>query len=894
MARCPSCSSEAGSGRFCPSCGASLSDSEAPTRLTSSGSSSSDASRHGRFLPGALLGDRYRIVALLGRGGMGEVYRGDDLKLGQAVALKFLPPGIEKDAARLARFHDEVRIARQVAHPNVCRVYDVGEVDGNHFLTMEYVDGEDLASLLRRIGRLPSDKGVQIARQISAGLAAAHDAGVLHRDLKPANIMIDGRGRARITDFGLAALGEEVQGEEARSGTPAYMAPEQLQGKGVTQRSDLYALGLILYEIFTGKQPYPSRSGAELLKKQTTTSPMSPSSVVGGLDPAVERIILRCLTPDPAGRPASALAVAAALPGGDPIAAALAAGETPSPEMVAAGGDSEGPRVRAAAAWFAGTVLGLAILVPLAARSQVLLLSPLSKSPEVLTDRAREILRLLGYTERPVDEIAAFSIDSGYLTYLNRLRPPPEWSETLSRPQPSVIQFRLRQSPALLVRQSKGTIGDWFVDPPPLRPGMLDIMLGPDGRLVALAATPPDKLPPAAPAGEPDWSPLLRAAGFDESGLESATPQWVPPHFCDTRKAWKGAYPTSPPTPVRLEAAGLAGKVVGFRIVAPWDRGEEAVPEPAASDPWIVRFARAAVFVLAIVAALAVATRNLRKGRGDWKGALRCAVYLGALRLLWMLAAHHLPSESEAELLMAHLAWSTYRVCMVGVLYLALEPYARRLWPRMLVSWVRLVDGRFRDPLVGRDVLIGTLFGVLLALIGTLVNVLAARLGLPGSLPGIDVWALESMRGFRQGIAALLGVHVSSTLEMFFPLMLLLMLRLLSGRTWVAIAGTSIIGGLVTFQSGSPLLALGGLAIALVIFWTALFRYGLLAMIVLGTVDRLLEQLPIGFEPGAWYGASAILPLIAVAALALWGFRACAAGKPLFRDAVFEAESARS
>ncbi|HEU5180231.1 MAG TPA: serine/threonine-protein kinase [Candidatus Polarisedimenticolia bacterium] len=893
MARCPTCSSEAGFGHFCPSCGASLSDSEAPTRLSSSGSSSSDP-RHGRFLPGTLLGDRYRIIALLGRGGMGEVYRGDDLKLGQAVALKFLPPGIEKDAARLARFHDEVRIARQVAHPNVCRVYDVGEVDGNHFLTMEYVDGEDLASLLRRIGRLPPDKGVEIARQISAGLAAAHDAGVLHRDLKPANIMIDGRGRARITDFGLAALGEEVKGDEARSGTPAYMAPEQLEGKGVTQRSDLYALGLILYEAFTGKRPYSSTSGADLLKKQTTTSPTSPSSVVGGLDPAVERIILRCLSPDPAGRPSSALAVAAALPGGDPIAAALAAGETPSPEMVAAGGDSEGLRVKTAAMLFAGIVLGMAALVPLAARSQVLLLSRLSKSPEVLAERAREILGELGYTERPADHIVAFTIDTSYLSYLNRLRPPPQWPETLARPQPAVIQFRLRESPALLVRESKGTIGDWFLDPPPLRPGMLDVTLGSDGRLVALAATPPEKLPTGAPAGEPDWAKLLSIAGFAESSLESVEPQWVPPCFSDTRKAWKAEYPTSPPTPVRLEAAGLAGKVVGFRIFAPWDRGEEAGSEPSGSDPWIVRFARAAVFVSAIVAALVVATRNLRQGRGDWRGALRCAVYLGTLRLLWMLSAHHLPSDAEVDLLMAHLAWSTYRVCMVGVLYLALEPYARKLWPRMLVSWVRLVDGRFRDPLVGRDVLVGSLFGVLLSLAGTGVTVLAARLGLPGSLPGIDIWALESMRGFRNGIAALLGVHVSSALEMFFPLMLLLILRLLSGRTWVAITGTSIIGAVVTFQSGSPVISLVGLAIGVVIFFTALFRFGLLAMVVLGTVNRLLDQLPIGIEPGAWYGATIMLPLLAILGLAIWGLRGSVGGRRWFRDAVFEAESARS
>ncbi|MGH7339393.1 MAG: serine/threonine-protein kinase, partial [Candidatus Rokuibacteriota bacterium] len=141
---------------------------------------SSDSGDGGRFSAGTILANRYRIVGLVGRGGMGEVYRADDLKLGQQVALKFLPAALAADAGRLARFHNEVRVARQVSHPNVCRVYDIGEVDGQVFLSMEYIDGEDLATLLRRIGRLPRDKAVEIARQLCAGLAAAHDRGVLH------------------------------------------------------------------------------------------------------------------------------------------------------------------------------------------------------------------------------------------------------------------------------------------------------------------------------------------------------------------------------------------------------------------------------------------------------------------------------------------------------------------------------------------------------------------------------------------------------------------------------------------------------------------------------------------------------------------------------------------
>jgi serine/threonine-protein kinase len=237
----------------------------------------------GRFPPGTLLAQRYRVVSLLGHGGMGEVYRANDLLLGQTVALKFLPAQWTSHEATLARFRNEVRIARQVSHPNVCRVYDIGEAEGSTYLSMEYVDGEDLASLLRRIGRLPQDKALEIARQLCAGLAAAHDKGVVHRDLKPGNIMLDGQGRLRITDFGLAGVAGEVK--DIRSGTRGYMAPEQQSGRDVTARSDIYALGVVLHEIFTGKRPSADASHPDLA-------------------PEVDRVIRRCLAEDPATLPA--------------------------------------------------------------------------------------------------------------------------------------------------------------------------------------------------------------------------------------------------------------------------------------------------------------------------------------------------------------------------------------------------------------------------------------------------------------------------------------------------------------------------------------------------------------------------------------------------------------
>jgi serine/threonine protein kinase len=301
---CPRCQREISrDSSSCSVCGFSFDDEtqrlEPPTTPANKSEdkrsfTSFDSIDDARFIPGAMLAERYRMVGLLGRGGMGEVYRADDLKLGQPVALKFLP---------------------------------------EHLLS----DGAALSSLLHRIGRLPGDKAVQIARQICAGLAAAHDNGVLHRDLKPSNVMIDEHGNARILDFGLAGLADEFGDDEARAGTPAYMAPEQINGLEQTIKSDIYSLGLVLYELFTGRRAFEAATLNELIKlRRSDTTPTTPTSIVKDLDPVVEKVIDRCIQKDPSLRPSSALQVAAALPGGDPIAAALAAGETPSPEMVAA------------------------------------------------------------------------------------------------------------------------------------------------------------------------------------------------------------------------------------------------------------------------------------------------------------------------------------------------------------------------------------------------------------------------------------------------------------------------------------------------------------------------------------------------------------------------------
>src|SRR5271169_6877812 len=476
---CPACAREVPLGaRFCLFCGASLTVSSSPTLSQAdspaAGLSPSPATPRKvsapegpRFVPGTLLGERYRIVALAGKGGMGEVYRADDLKLEQTVALKFLPQALAQDGAALARFHREVRIARQVSHPNVCRVFDIGEADGLPFLTMEYVDGEDLATLLRRIGRLPSDKAIEIARQICAGLAAAHEHGVIHRDLKPANVMIDGRGKVRITDFGLAGVAGSFGPEESGAGTPAYMAPEQLAGKDPSVQSDIFALGLVLYEVFTGKRAFEAATLADLRRAHEHSSPTNPSLLVKDIDPIVERVILRCLEKDPGKRPASALQVAAVLPGGDPLAAALAAGETPTPGMVAASGDTEGFSVRTACICLAWILAGLVTAVILGGKANELQRTPFPHSPEILAQKAREMIQSFGYAAPPADRAYEFSYDTAYKTYAEKQGKPTAYRDQLAKGQPPLIYFWYRQTPQPLVASNPdGAVSP--EDPPPV------------------------------------------------------------------------------------------------------------------------------------------------------------------------------------------------------------------------------------------------------------------------------------------------------------------------------------------------------------------------------------------------------------------------------------------
>jgi serine/threonine-protein kinase len=832
-----------------------------------------------------MLAGRYRIVSLLGRGGMGEVYRADDLKLGQPVALKFLPEGLERDPRRLERFLNEVRVALRVSHPNVCRVFDIGEFEGHHYLSMEYVDGEDLSSLLRRIGRFPRDKAGQAARQLCAGLAAAHDQGVLHRDLKPANVMIDGRGRVKITDFGLAELQETVHGVEARAGTPAYMAPEQLSGREATVRSDLYALGLVLYELFTGRAALSGRTPDEIARLQEETTPTTPSSLVEGIDPAVERVILRCLEKDPLRRPASALAVAGALPGGDPLAAALAAGETPSPELVAQAGETGGLKPAVAVTYLAAFLIGLVVIVPLAERWALLSAVPLDKPPVVLAEKAREIILELGYDHPPADSARGFYPNLEYLDHLGRQENSAGQWDVLGNSQPAAVVFWYRQSPSLLAKLNAASIGESLRDPPLTLPGMVTVFLDPLGRLLSFTAVPPDLPVAAGPVGEPDWTALLARAGLQREALTAVDPLWSPPVHSDRRLAWQGAYPDAPGTEIRIEAATVQGQLVWFRIIEPWVQPGLTESERAGLLEQLLELTPPVSYLLVLIGAGILAWRNVRLGRGDRRTAIRFALYLGGMRLLWLLGAHHLPSGAELNVIISNLAWALYRFGLIWVFYLALEPYARRLWPRTLVSWVRLFDGRFRDPLVGRDILIGLLFGLSLNLVYLIGHYPSGLMGESPPPPFFTDWSLESVLGLRHAITALLGVHVTIVLYNFLGIILFLVLRLLLRRTSLAIAFTTL-SYLAVFYPGQRYLYFHLIVSTgiMVLFWIAFFRFGLLPVIVAFSVCNLLLELPLSMDLSSWHVETTLIPLLVLIGLAVYGFRTALAGRPVLQD----------
>jgi eukaryotic-like serine/threonine-protein kinase len=309
--KCPRCLFDNPSDtKFCGQCAAPLQAQGAgpvsPTRTLTPSSASGSSPHPSRYGPpfglttGTTFAGRYQVIEELGRGGMGRVYKVFDQQVDAKVALKLLSPDIATDEETIRRFRDELRMARAISHRNVCRMYDLGEDEGTSYITMEYVPGEDLKSFIRRSGQLTVGKAVDIAVQVCEGLAEAHRLGVVHRDLKPQNIMIDHEGNARIMDFGIARSlqAQGVTGPGAIVGTPEYMSPEQVEGAAADPRSDIYSLGIVLFEMLTGRLPFRGETPLSQALKHKTELPPDPAELNFRIPRDLSLAVLRCLEKD--------------------------------------------------------------------------------------------------------------------------------------------------------------------------------------------------------------------------------------------------------------------------------------------------------------------------------------------------------------------------------------------------------------------------------------------------------------------------------------------------------------------------------------------------------------------------------------------------------------------
>ncbi len=828
---------------------------------------------YAQFSPGSIIAGRYRIVSLLGSGGMGEVYRADDLKLGQQVALKFLPAALARDAIQLDLLHDEVRLGRQVAHPNVCRVYDIGEWDGAHFVAMEYVDGEDLARLLQRIGRLAHDKAVEIARGVAAGLSAAHAKGILHRDLKPANIMIDGRGEPRITDFGLALATEDAIDSNVVAGTPAYMAPEQLEGKAATVQSDLYALGLVMYEIFTGRR---ARSGRTIpdLRREHATDVTTPSTVVRDIEPAVERIILRCLESDPSQRPRSARQVFDALPGGDPLAAAIAAGETPSPGLVASAGIEGTLSPAAAWSWVASIAILLACVLGITADWRIMSKIPFEKPPEVLEQNAIDIGSAMGIAPEKY-RVRGLAAESPYLAWLSEHDRSQQRFEHLRTGPPAVV-FTLRESTTPLTTFSDNTAAS--KEDPPLREGMATIEVDTNGRLFGIEAPPGH-----ATTAHADWNKVLRLAGFDAATLTSTSPRIVPPFYADERVAWNGFWPDDRTKPAHIEAAAAGGVPVFFKITGPWNDDKGAVGRQPFQTPSLAIFETIIVSSL-ILFTIVLAWRNLRMRRGDRSGALRVALAVFAIECCANLLAadHRAVFDHERGVIVGTLRMALVWAVTFYFLYIALEPYVRRRWPERLIGWSRLIAGNVRDPLIGRDLLIGITAGLSHAMLASATNWLPARLGLrPPQSP--HATNLHTLLGVRFALAQIASTLSSGIIIGLALTVLLVVLAIVLRRRSLATAALYflLVAAFTLASVRNPYIIASALIINAI--WTAVIvRVGLLGIVTAQTIFGIAFFLPLSVDFSAWYLPSAIAPVIVIAMLTAFAFRIALGSQPMW------------
>jgi serine/threonine-protein kinase len=609
--------------------------------------------------------------------------------------------------------------------------------------------------------------------------------------------------------------------------------------------------------------------------------------VVKDVDPVVERVILRCLESEPSARPATVIAVAAALPGGDPLAAALAAGETPSPQMVAASGETAGLRPRAAVLCFVSVLLALGLAAFLSIHYSALEKMRLEQTPEVLAQKAREITARLGYPERPADSAFGLNDNDDFQEYVEKNdKPHPNWDAVLAA-RPSLLHFWYRQSPDSLVAQGfrDQLLNPGIVkrqDPPTDLSGMINVGLDPQGRLNFFQAIPPQKNDSAGPAAPCDWNLLFAAAGLDPAQFQKAEPLWNSLAASDTRVAWTGIWPGSTRT-MRVEAASFRGKPVFFSLIGDWTKPDR-MKEPESSTGQKVQQVLEIILIFSLLSGAGyLARRNYRQGRGDRDGAFRLACVMFALLfLLWLCRGHFVPGLETFGLFVIACSTGLFISGTTWLLYLALEPWVRRRWPQTIISWSRLLSGQFRDPLVGRDILFGVMLGMVWMLVFQIRYIPMMRMG---AAPGFGQVAY--LMGGREALGAWLAqipVSILGTLQFFF---LLLGLKVVLRKDWLAaiafVALFALPRGLASSYMAVELpTEIVVYAIAVVI----VFRFGLVPLSVAIFTINMLANVPFTADFSAWYMPASALALLSVVVIAAWGFYHSLGGEPLWRPEI--------
>ena len=406
----------------------------------------------------------------------------------------------------------------------------------------------------------------------------------------------------------------------------------------------------------------------------------------------------------------------------------------------------------------------------MASKSTLSAIVPLPKSPELLVADAQRILEELGLPTPQRDATYGFKRDVAYIDDLMEKDRSHDWLALLARTQPAVLRFWYRESPVPLIPKGTGGLSVTPDDPSVTTPGMVLLETDSSGRLLRLEAVPPDFEETPTRNVETDWSRLFAAAGLNEAEFEPAEPLWFPENFADERDAWEGRYPDAPEVPIRIEAASFLGRPISFRVVEPWN--EPALPR-AAVGPWLqpseaissvyARYLHTGLYFLLFVTLVLLAWRNLRLDRGDRRVAFRLGLVFFFLQLVrWLFGAHHIPNLQEFEIFLGGLSVAFYYFGIAWLFYIAVEPYARRLWPGTMISWIRLFHGRFRDPRVGRDLLMGTVFGTLHTLVFYLQRLVPSWLGAVPSRPDLPLnpTKLFVLSGVDSSLSSLFAVAV--------------------------------------------------------------------------------------------------------------------------------------